>query len=400
MSLRVLVLHSQYASGASSGENRVVEDEAALLAEHGHDVRLETPVPDDGSAAARLTLGARAVWSRRTTRMVRRIEQEWRPDVIHVHNLFPQLSPAVLRGTGAPVVLTLHNYRLLCLPATFLRDGRQCEKCLGRGLSAGVRHRCYRGSLAGSASLATSISVHRALGTFGAVDRFVAVSGFVRDKYVSAGFASERIAVKPNFVAPTGRRDGPGSDFLYLGRLSEEKGLEPLLRLWGDVPGTLRIVGEGPEGDRLRSIAPPNVEFAGAVPPGDVPALLRSSRALVLPSICYEGAPRTVVEAFAAGVPVIGSRRGAIPEFVSHGDTGALAEPGVAEEWHAAVEMLNRDEESVRMGGNAHHAWRELYSPQRAIEALEGVYADVIARGVRNGSKEPRLGPAVPSIDQ
>jgi len=148
------------------------------------------------------------------------------------------------------------------------------------------------------------------------------------------------------------------------------------------------------------SIAPPNVEFAGAVPPGDVPDLLRSSRALVLPSICYEGAPRTVVEAFAAGVPVIGSRRGAIPEFVTHGDTGALAEPGVAEEWRAAVQLLNRDEESLRMGGNAHQAWRELYSPQRAIGALEGVYADVIARGVHNGSKEPRLGPAVPSIDQ
>ena len=101
-----------------------------------------------------------------------------------------------------------------------------------------------------------------------------------------------------------------------------------------------------------------------------------------------------------SGNGIIGSRRGAIPEFVIHGDSGALAEPGSAEEWRAAVQLLNRDEESVRMGGNAHRAWRELYSPQRAIEALEGVYADVIARGVRNGSKEPRLGPAVPSIDQ
>ncbi len=162
--MRVLVLHSRYPTGTSSGENRVVDDEVELLRAAGHEVRLWSPSPEDGGGTSRLRLGARAVWSRPAVREVERLAAELRPDVVHVHNLYPLLSPAVLRTAAAPVVMTLHNYRLLCLPATFLRDGRTCEDCLGALPWRGVVHRCYRGSAAGSASLAASLGMHRRWG--------------------------------------------------------------------------------------------------------------------------------------------------------------------------------------------------------------------------------------------
>ena len=200
------MIHSRYATGTSSGENRVVDDEAALLRDHGHDVLLWAPAAVDAGSKARVGLALRAAWSRRAAAHVRQMAAEFGPDVIHAHNLFPMLSPAVLRTASAPVVVTLHNYRLLCLPATFLRDGRTCEDCLGRTPWRGVVHRCYRASTPGSAALAASLTVHRSIGTFDRVAAFLAVSDFVRAKYIEAGFSAGRIRVKPNFVGPMPQR--------------------------------------------------------------------------------------------------------------------------------------------------------------------------------------------------
>jgi glycosyltransferase involved in cell wall biosynthesis len=375
--MRVLVLHSRYASGASSGENRVVEDEVELLRGAGHQVELWAPMPDDATMGSRVGLAVTAVWSRTAVAEVRRRAAEFRPDVIHVHNLFPMLSPAVLRATGAPVVVTLHNYRLLCLPAVFLRDGRACEDCLGKVPWRGVVHRCYRGSAAGSAALAASLGVHRRAGTFRHVAMFLAVSEFVCRKHIEAGFDPARIRVKPNFGSAQPRRDGPGEDFLFLGRLSEEKGLDRLVSIWRDVPARLVVVGDGPERARLEALSPDTVEFRGSVPSDEVPAYLSRARALVLPSICYEGAPRTVVEAYAAGVPVVANRYGALPGVVSDGVTGLLVEPGDAAGWRSALASVMDDGTSERLGEGAFAAWRSGYSPKRGIADLEAAYAAV-----------------------
>ncbi|MDP9233048.1 MAG: glycosyltransferase, partial [Actinomycetota bacterium] len=211
--MRVLLLHSRYLSGPASGENRVLEDETRLLREAGHDVGVWAPEPEVGGSVATARAGASAIWSRGAARHVRDLVRRRRIDVVHVHNLFPTLSPAVLRAAraaGAAVVVTLHNYRLMCLPANFLRDGRPCEDCLGRFPWPGVVHRCYRGSALGSATLAASLGVHRRAGTFDAVSRFLAVSEFVRVKHVQGGIDPERIRIKPNFTRPTERRTGAG----------------------------------------------------------------------------------------------------------------------------------------------------------------------------------------------
>ncbi len=378
--MNVLVLHSRYSTGPSSGENRVVDDEVALLRAHGHEVRLWSPDPPADTAYERAALGARAVWSRASVAHVRTLAAELRPDVIHVHNLYPMLSPAVLRTAAAPVVMTLHNYRLMCLPATFLRDGRTCEDCLGHGPWRGVVHRCYRGSAAGSASLATALALHRRAGTFRRVTRFLAVSEFVRTKHIEAGIEPDRIAVKPNFVDPLPRRQGPGEYFLFLGRLAPEKGIGPLIEAWREIPARLVVVGDGEERARLAATAPPTVEFHDAVPGDRVGAYLARARALVVPSIWYEGAPRTITEAYAAGVPVIASRCGALPGVVPDGVTGVLAEPGDVPSWRAAVGRLLDDATAVALGDRAFAEWRTSYSPERGIVDLEDAYRAAMDR--------------------
>ena len=381
--MRVLILHSRYLSGPASGENRVVEDEARLLREAGHHVRVWSPAPDADGVGSHLRLGASAVWSKRSGDLVNRAVRQDQVEVVHAHNLYPTLSPSVLRSAsraGAAVVVTLHNYRMMCLPANFLLDGEVCERCLGRAPLPGVTFRCYRGSLPGSAALAASLILHRRLGTFDHVSRFLAVSDFVREKHLEAGMDPDRVLTKPNFSWPTERRVGPGEHFLFLGRLAPEKGLDTVLAAWkGDPPGRLVVAGDGPEAASLRRSAPSGVEFRGAVPGDQVPSLIRGARAVLLPSRWYEAAPRTITEAYAAGVPVIASRIGALTEAVQDGMTGKLVPLGDAAAWRGAAASLLEDAESERLGEKAWDTWSRLYSAERALENLEAAYAEALS---------------------
>lgn len=378
--MRVLILHSRYRSGELSGENRVVEEEAALLRDGGYEVATFTPTVSPGPAAA-LSAAADAVWSVAAASEVHRLVRSHRPDVVHVHNLFPLLSPAVLRAAraeGAPVVMTLHNFRLLCLPATFLRDGEVCEACLGQLPWRGVAHGCYRGSRAASLPYFVSLALHRRFGSFDAVDRFLAVSEFVQAKHVTAGLPAERLAVLPNFAHAARRREGPGGHFLFVGRLSPEKGLSVLLEAWRPELGRLVVVGDGPEAAILRG-APAGVEAVGAAPPDKVRRLLAGARALVCPSIWYEAFGRVIIEAYAQRVPVVASRIGALAEVVNDDETGLLFPPGDASALADCLERMLDDSESERLGEAAYRRWKEHYSPEVALAAREAVHRDVIS---------------------
>ncbi len=382
--MRVLVLHSRYASGSISGENRVVEDEVRLLREAGHEVRAWTPFAGDLAGLELAATGGRAVWSRQAVSKVRELVRVFAPDVVHFHNLFPLLSPAAVRATAeeARVVVTLHNYRLLCLPATFLRNGTACERCLGRLPWRGVRHRCYRGSRGASSALAASLALHRAIGTFERVALFLAVSRLVRDKHVEGGIAPQRIRVKPNFVWPYQRREGAGDYFLFAGRLSPERDVGPLLSAWSDVPARLVVAGEGPESEPLRALAPPNVSFRGPVAVEDMPSLFARARALVFPTRAREGCPRAILEAFAAGVPILASDVGSVPELVEHGVTGLLLPSLARVDVADAVERLLDDRAAERLGEAAWRRWRDRHSPERGLAELEAAYEAVGAQAL------------------
>jgi glycosyltransferase involved in cell wall biosynthesis len=372
--VRCLLLHSRYLSGSSSGENRVVDDEGALLA--GGDAAVQLWLPEVRGTGARAA--ADAVWSRSAVALTRSMVSAFEPDVIHVHSLYPRLSPAVLRAAeGTPVVMTLHNFRLQCLPATFLRDERVCEDCLGRLPWRGVVYGCYRGSRAASAVLATSLTLHRLARSFQRVTLFVAVSEFVRVKLAEGGLDSSRVRVRRNFAPPVERRQGPGSYFLVLGRLSPEKGVDVALDAWNG-HGRLVIVGDGPERPALQLRSRAGVEFTGGVGGVEASSLLRDARALLVPSRWFEGSPRVIVEAMAAGVPVVASDIGGLPEHVDDGVTGLLVTPDDVPAWAEAMERLLDDDLAMELGEGAYRRWQEEFSPEVALDSLLAIYREAI----------------------
>jgi glycosyltransferase involved in cell wall biosynthesis len=217
------------------------------------------------------------------------------------------------------------------------------------------------------------------LDTFELVTRFVAVSDFVRAKHIEAGMPGDRIVVKPNFAWPSKRREGPGNYFLYLGRLSPEKGVDTVLRSWHPELGQLVIAGDGPEVHWLQQSSPPEVRFIGPVPPEKIPDLIRGARAVLVPSRGFEAFPHVVVEAYAAGVPIVASRNGALPEVVEGDVTGFLAQPDVPASWTEQIEGLLDDGVSERLGEGAYLRWAERYTPEESLRQLEAIYADAMA---------------------
>ena len=378
--MRIVVVHSRYLSGPASGENRVADDQVQLLTEAGHDVQSLMLLPDARPRNQART-AAHAVWSVDRQRQVRELVREWGAQIVHFHNLFPLVSPAAIREAGAQgagVVATLHNYRLMCLAGSLFRENHTCEVCVGRAPWRGVWHRCYRKSAVASGVLATSLVVHRGLKTFDRVDRFLAVSDFVQKKHVDAGIPGTRIQVAPQFAWPTARRDGPGDYFLYVGRLTQEKGANALVESWAPDLGQLVVVGDGPEMARLRAVAHPSIEFRGLVDGDAVPALLRRARALLVPSLWHDAAPRSVTEAYATGVPVLASRMGGLTETVRNNESGLLVAPGAQGESAEAVRRLSNDDEAIRLGDGAWRLWSTMHRPEHALARLESVYHAVL----------------------
>jgi glycosyltransferase involved in cell wall biosynthesis len=380
---RVLVVHNAYQQ--SGGEDRVVADEIALLARKGHEVLEMRRDNHEIALTGRLQLAADTLWSRRTHREALELLRRRRPDVVHVHNTLPLVSPSLYWAcaeAGVPVVQTLHNFRLACPQAMFLRDDGVCERCLGQAPWPAVLHGCYRGSRAQTAVVAGMLALHRGLGTWrDKVARYIALNEFCRAKFVQAGLPAARVVVKPNFadvdlVAATGPRRG----FLFVGRLSPEKGIATLAQAVRTCDGlALRVAGTGPSSDAIAACA--GVTMLGALAPTAVLDEMRAARALVMPSIWYENLPRTLVEAFGAGLPVIASRLGAMAELVEHGVTGLLFAPGDAADLAAQLRWAEAHPQRLaEMGANARARFERSYTADTNYARLVGIYRDAIAQ--------------------
>ena len=399
----VLVVHNRYRQ--SGGEDAVFDAESELLARHGHRVeRLvvdNDEIPDRPSASYRVRLAARTVWAGAAAEAVAERARAVGANVVHVHNFLPLLSPAVhgaARATGAAVVQTLHNYRLICPAATLFRDGAPCEDCVGRRVAMpAIVHACYRDSRAQTAAVTAMLAVHRARRTWHRdVDAFVALTAFGRDRFVAGGLPADRLLVKPNFAPDPGEAGDPGErygqrPFLFVGRLAEEKGLRTLLAAWRllDTDVALRIVGAGPLAAEVEAAAAdlPGVTFVGPLARDEVQGEMRSARALVFPSLWYEGMPLTVIEAFAAGLPVIASGLGAMNDMVDDGRTGRLIKPGDPRALADAVKALARDANgTASMGSAARRAYLDTYAPEPNYTQLAAIYRQAVGR--RSGSKD------------
>jgi glycosyltransferase involved in cell wall biosynthesis len=378
--VRVLLVHNYYLE--PGGEDQVFAAEAEILRTHGDEVRLYTVHNARVAEMGKPQLAMSTVWNRQVLAELTGILRDDTPEIIHFHNTFPLVSPAAYtaaRRLGIPVVQTLHNFRLLCLNALFLRNGRPCEDCLGRSVPwPGVLHACYRNSRQASGVVATMLAIHRSRGTWQTgVDTYITVSEFARDKFIKGGLPPTRLVVKPNFLPDD---PGPGSHrghfALYVGRLSQEKGIASLARLWGSLsPGLpLRVIGSGPL-DTLAAENLPGIEWLGRQPRESVIAAMKDAAFLVFPSECYEGFPMVVLEAMATGLPILASRRGALPEILEGGKAGLLVAPEERGSWGRALSWaIDNPEQLSALGRHARSVYETRYTPEVGYRLLSGVY--------------------------
>ncbi len=378
--MRVLIAHNGYQQ--RGGEDSVVDAEINLLRSHGHAVEVYGQHNDEITAMPNLLLARQTLWSSRTTEDIAELISNFKPDVIHVHNTFPLISPSIYWAAAKasiPVVQTLHNFRLLCPQAMFLREGRVCEDCLGNVPWRGVVHGCYRDSKAQTAVLAGMVTLHRAIGTWrNKVTRYIALNEFCRRKFIEGGLPEKLIVVKPNFIEFPAQSEALRQGFLFVGRLSAEKGIDVLVNAVRKLSNvSVRIAGTGPEAALLEGTV--GLQALGDLPSEAVHLEMSQSNALILPSIWYENFPRTLVEAFACGLPVIASRIGALAELIEEGVTGLLFEPGNADDLAIKMQWAQQNPtQMLQMGLNARKLYEAKYTADRNYEQLIAIYRDAI----------------------
>lgn len=383
--MRVLVVHNHYQQ--AGGEDEVFAVECELLRSRGHDVDTFTMTNRSITGMSPLRLAGKAVWNRDVYRQLRERCRLGRPDIVHFHNTFPLVSPGgyyAARASGAPVIQTLHNYRLLCPNAQFFRSQRVCEDCLGRTFGwPGVVHACYRHSRPASAVTMVMTGMHSVIGTWArAVDRYVALTEFARAKFIEGGLPADRIVVKPNGLAEDpGEGAHAGGYALYVGRLTPEKGVATLVGAWSQMPQGLPlwIIGQG-ELESLRDAGPANIRWLGHRNRDQVLDAMREATVLLVPSEWYEGLPMVVAEAFATGLPVIASRQGSLGEIILEGETGFHHRSGDAADLAAQVQRALALGPGLRaLGRRARTAFERRYSPAANYDALMTLYAAAVA---------------------
>ncbi len=390
------MVHARYA--IRGGEDESTDAESQLLRDRGHDLDLfedtntRIPALDRISLAqlpAATAVAAGAVWSHPSYRALRRRIRHFRPDVVHVQNFFPLISPSAYYAAHAenvPVVQSLRNYRLLCANGSLFRDGSPCRDCLGRRIpSPAVRYACYRDSRAASAAVAAMQVVHRTIRTWDRmVNLYVAASESVRDTYTANGFPAHKVVVKPNFVYPDpGPGPGDGEFVLFVGRLDPAKGIAGLLRAWDLLtkPIALKIVGDGPLRHEVTAYAEkhPHVEWSGRLAHLEVMSLMGRARAVIVPSEWPEPFGRVAVEALAAGTPVIAANIGGLGEIVTEGRTGLLFSPGNPVDLARRVQWaMQNPSQLTSMRSLAREEFERRYSAEADYPRLMSIYRTAI----------------------
>jgi glycosyltransferase involved in cell wall biosynthesis len=396
--MKICVVHNFYQSSSPSGEDEVFWNEVELLKKNGIDVVTYEKNNDDiATSADRFRTAFETVWSRQTYKELKALLKRERPDIVHFHNIWYLISPAAYsacRDAGVPVVQTLHNFRFFCTNALLMKNGKACEKCIGKIPWRGAVYGCYRGSRLHSVPIAFTESIHKLIGTWNdKIDAFIALTEFSKKKFVECGLPEEKIFVKPNFLANPPDPKYSHQDYaVFLGRLSVEKGLNVLINAFQDLstmnyelsamsyqPFHLKIIGDGPLRGQLEEKVKAekihNIEFSGRKNFDECMNLLARAQFMVMPAICYENFPMAIREAFACGKPVIASNLGAMAELVQDRRTGLLFEPGNHEDLAEKITwMVEHENECIEMGKNARKVFEQKYTTEKNLEILINIY--------------------------
>ncbi|GAA5189305.1 glycosyltransferase family 4 protein [Rugosimonospora acidiphila] len=387
--MKVVVAHNQYSSAAPSGENVIVDAEIAQLRAAGVEVVPFLRSSDEiGSLplAQKALLPVAPIWSPAAQRSLAALIRAERPDLLHLHNPYPLLSPGIVRTAhahGLPVLQTVHNYRQVCAPGLYFRDGHICHDCRGRAFALpAIRHSCYRGSKAQSAIMATSLAVNRR--TWHSVDHYLALTGGIADHLRDYGIPDERITVKPNALADPGTPVPVGSGFLFASRLSAEKGLQLLLDAWSRHPvgslGVLRVASDGPLRPVVEAAAAArsDVVYLGPQNQAGVRAAMRESAVVVAASTWDDVLPTVIIEALSNGRPVLGTALGGIPYLI--GDAGWTVAPSV-DELAAALPVAAAG--AAGLSAAARARYEANFTPDVLMKRLLAVYSGLVNGGRR-----------------
>ena len=382
--MRIAVVHSYYSSGAPSGENAIVDLSTQILREAGHEVGLfdrRTDAQRDSllytfRSGMRVATGLGASPSP--------VLREFAPDIVHVHNLFPNFGTRWLAEWRQRLITTIHNFRPVCANGLLFRDGVVCMACPNGSSIEAVKHSCYKDSRIATLPLAV-----RNLGglphdaIFSLSSRIITLSAAAKDMFERFGGSSERMVVLPNGVPSTQQvASGEGNGrWLTVGRLTVEKGISQLVGQW---PATLEldIVGEGPLRDEISAKLTPGTRLVGSLNRTELLERMSQYEGLVFPSVCLEMQPTVVIEAMSVGLPVVALKGNAGADLVVRFGAGEV---------YSGPEDLERCLESARLsheafGAAGRHAYEQFYTPERWLASIEGLYADVAQSAERNGS--------------
>ncbi|WP_016873522.1 glycosyltransferase family 4 protein [Chlorogloeopsis fritschii PCC 9212] len=387
--MRVLLLHNRYQY--AGGEDSVVQAEKALLESKGHQVVLiEVSNDDIVGITGQIRAALSAIYSLPSKSRISEAIAHFCPDVVHVHNFFPLLSPSVYDACNTakvPVLQTLHNYRLGCPNAMLFRNSTACEDCLGKRIPwPGIVHACYRGSHVQSAVVAAMLAVHWQRGTWHkSVDAYIALTAFQKEKMVQAGLPREKIHIKPNYIIdpkPLNLTRADGEYALFVGRISPEKGIATLIDAYvqNNLRIPLKIAGTGPQLESLSASIQAigledTIQFLGQQDKSAVLQLMLNAKFLIFPSIWYETFGLTMVEAFACGLPVLASSWGSMAEIVEDGITGLHFQPGNSTDLANKIRWAyEHPEQMISMGQNARRNYENHYTPEENYQKLMAIY--------------------------
>lgn len=387
--MRILLVHNKYLQ--KGGEDAVLLTEAEMLRAHSNEVRImEFDNEGTKSFIGKALVGLNGIYNSSSANRLKKEIDSFKPDVIHVHNLFYTASPSILyaaKAKGIPVVMTLHNYRLVCPAATLLRDGHVCELCVSQTIPfSGIFNRCFHNSFTESAHLGLIVGLHKLLNTWGdKVSQYIVLTDFIRNRMIDSSLKLDpnQVVVKPNFVTDRGDFSAKprNGHFLFVGRLSQEKGIKTLLDAFKQADFPLDIIGSGPLAAEVEACAAthPNLTYYGRRDAEFVAERMAECEALVFPSVWYEGMPLTILESFASGTPVIASDIDNVNLIVEKDYNGRHFKFGNAEDMaQVLTRFLNSPEENKALYKNARKSFQEKYSENTNYKRLHAIYMNAI----------------------